>query len=99
MVKQWNSESDDWVTILSMISMWGLPRIHSVIASPSASRSLALVAENTLTPLTCATSYPPWVPGRPGRSSPRGKTDLSAEQDSSQERKLHFHETSRSPAA
>src|SRR5882757_4924199 len=52
MVRQWNSESEDWVTILSTISWSGWLRIQSVMSSPRSSRSFALVAENTFTPVT-----------------------------------------------
>ena len=41
----------DWVTILSTISTPGWADSHWVIFSPSWSRSCAIVAENTFTPL------------------------------------------------
>ena len=50
--RQWNSLSELWVTILSMIFARGLFAIQRVITSPSSSRSLAFVAVKTLAPMT-----------------------------------------------
>src|SRR5690606_36058326 len=54
MVRQWNCLSEDCVTILSTISIFGLLRNQRVIVSPIASRSRAIVVEKTLTPVKCA---------------------------------------------
>jgi len=51
MARQWNCSSLDCVTTRSTISQVGFPLIHSVMRSPSCSRSRAIVAEKTFTPL------------------------------------------------
>src|SRR5205823_7368117 len=47
----WNSASELCVTVLSTTRSCGFSTSHLVTFSPSASRSLAFVAENTFTPL------------------------------------------------
>src|SRR6266481_3575391 len=51
MVRQWNSLSLDCVTVRSTISRSLFARSQRVTCSPRSSRSLALVAENTFTPV------------------------------------------------
>lgn len=50
--RQWNSLSDERETIAFWIRMPGLARIQPVTLSPSDSRSLDFVTENTFTKLT-----------------------------------------------
>src|SRR5204862_4187342 len=66
MLRQWNSRSELWVTILSMIRALGLSRIQRVRTSPSSSRSLAFVAVKTLAPIMRLHSSPGGgAPARP----------------------------------
>src|SRR6266481_6751056 len=51
MVRQWNSLSLDCTTVRSTISRSLFARSQRVTCSPRSSRSLALVAENTFTPV------------------------------------------------
>src|SRR5690242_994166 len=51
MARQWNASSLDCVTIVSTTSQFGWSRSQAVILSPRWSRSGAIVAEKTLTPL------------------------------------------------
>src|SRR5258708_24351547 len=73
-VRQWNSLSLDCVTVRSTISRSAFARSQRVTCSPRSSRSLALVAENTFTPVNIppppATDLPP---ARPEVKSPHGR--------------------------
>src|SRR5512133_556496 len=53
MLRQWNSLSEDCETTLSTTSRSGFALSQRVITSPSSSRSFALVAEKTFTPVNC----------------------------------------------
>src|SRR5512138_657806 len=66
MLRQWNSLSEDWETTLSTTSTSALALSQRVIVSPSSSRSLALVAEKTFTPVKCIASS-----SGPGHAAPR----------------------------
>src|SRR5574341_1023523 len=63
MVRQWNSLSLDCDTTRSTTSIWGTDLSQRVTVSPSSSRSRALVAEKTFTPVNCiALSTAPLTP-------------------------------------